>query len=309
VQQPYNSIGENMTAISANGITIEYETKGQAGNPAIILVRGLGSQLINWPLALLERLAAEGFFVVVFDNRDAGLSTKFDAAGAIDIADLMARAEAGETLNVPHHLEDMAADVIGLMDGLGIEKAHVAGISLGGMVAQVLAAKHGGRLLSMNSIMSHSGNPDLPAGDPSARAALMRTADDPDDRAAAVEAAFESSMALSGHGYPTPDADRRRMAERVYDRCYCPDGRTRQRAAVVASGNRVELLRTIAVPTQVIHGTDDPLLHIAGGEDTAANIPGAEFHAIVGMGHETPASLAINLADLIGGFARRTQQS
>ncbi|MBT3334543.1 MAG: alpha/beta hydrolase, partial [Rhodospirillaceae bacterium] len=119
MQQPYNSIGENMTAISANGITIEYETKGQAGNPAIILVRGLGSQLINWPLALLERLAAEGFFVVVFDNRDAGLSTKFDAAGAIDIADLMARAEAGETLNVPYHLEDMAADVIGLMDGLG----------------------------------------------------------------------------------------------------------------------------------------------------------------------------------------------
>lgn len=307
--QPYNSIGENMTAISANGITIEYETLGRAGDTAIILVRGLGSQLINWPRALLERLAAEGYFVVIFDNRDAGLSSKFDAAGAIDIPDLMARAEAGESLDVPYHLEDMAADVIGLMDSLGIEMAHLAGISLGGMVAQVLAAKHGHRLLSMNSIMSHSGNPDLPTGDPEARAALMRTVEDPNDREAAVAAAFESSKLLSGPGYPTPDADRRRMAERVYDRCYCPDGRTRQRAAVVASGNRVQMLRTITVPTQVIHGTDDPLLHIAGGEDTAANIPGAEFRAIAGMGHETPESLGSNLADLIGGFARRTEQS
>ena len=125
-----------MTAIKANGITIEYEIQGQAKDPAIILIRGLGSQLINWPNALLERLAAAGFFVVIFDNRDAGLSSKFEAAGPVDIPDLMARAAAGQLLDVPYHLDDMAADVIGLMDDLDIEKAHVAGISMGGMVAQ-----------------------------------------------------------------------------------------------------------------------------------------------------------------------------
>ncbi|MDA1100758.1 MAG: alpha/beta hydrolase [Proteobacteria bacterium] len=298
-----------MTAISANGITLEYETHGRAGNPAIVLVRGLGSQLIHWPMALMERLVTAGFFVVTFDNRDAGLSSKFEAAGAINIPDLMARAAAGTPLDVPYHLEDMAADVIALMDGLGIEKAHVAGISMGGMVAQILAARHGARLRSMTSIMSHSGNPDLPSGTPEAMAALMRTGTDPNDREANINAAFEASKVLAGPGYTTSDADRRRLAEQAYDRCYCPDGRTRQRAAVVASGNRVKLLRTITIPCQVIHGVDDPLLNIAGGEDTAANIPGAEFHAIVGMGHETPAALAANLAQLIGDFANRIDQT
>jgi proline iminopeptidase len=298
-----------MTAIGANGINIEYEVHGQAGDPAIVLLRGLGSQLINWPLALMERLAAAGFFVVTFDNRDAGLSSKFEAAGVIDIPELMARAAAGAPLEVPYRLEDMAADVLALMDGLGIEQAHVAGISMGGMVAQILAARHGERLLSMASIMSHSGNPGLPTGTPEAMAALMPTGADPNDREAIIKAAFEASKVLAGPGYPTPDRDRRRLVEQAHDRCYCPDGRTRQRAAVVASGNRVEILRTITVPSQVIHGVDDPLLNIAGGEDTAANIPGAEFHAIAGMGHETPASLGANLAQLIGGFAARINRS
>ena len=298
-----------MTAIKANGITIEYEIQGRAKNPAIILIRGLGSQLINWPNALLERLAAAGFFVVIFDNRDAGLSSKFEAAGPVDIPDLMARAAAGQLLDVPYHLDDMAADVIGLMDDLDIEKAHVAGISMGGMVAQILAAKHPPRLSSMASIMSHSGNPDLPPGSPEAMAALMRTTTDPNDREAIIEAAISSAKVLAGPGYPTSDTDRRRLVERAHNRCYCPDGRTRQRAAVVASGNRVEMLRTITVPSQVIHGGDDPLLNIAGGEDTAANIPGAEFHAIAGMGHETPVSLAANLAQLISGFAGRIERA
>ena len=294
-----------MATIAANGISIEYDTWGQAGDPALILIRGLGSQMIHWPRELMDRLVADGFHVVTFDNRDAGLSSKFEAAGAMDIPDLTARAAAGESLDVPYCLEDMAGDVIGLMDGLGIATAHVAGISLGGMVAQVLAARHGDRLRSMASIMSHSGNPDVAQGKPEARAALMRTVDDPDDREAAVGAAVDSASMLAGPAYPTPDANRREMAERAYDRCYCPDGRTRQRAAVVASGNRVAMLRAITVPTQVIHGTDDPLLDIAGGEDTAANIPGAEFHAITGMGHEVPASLAAKLAGLIGAFAKR----
>ncbi|MBT4686821.1 MAG: alpha/beta fold hydrolase [Rhodospirillaceae bacterium] len=294
-----------MTAMNANGITIEYEVHGSANDPALILIRGLGTQLIHWPQVMIERLVVAGFYVVIFDNRDVGLSTKFEAAGASDLADLTARQAAGESIDVPYTLEDMAGDVIGLMDGLNIDRAHIAGISMGGMMAQVLAAKHSVRLRSMAAIMSHSGNPDLPQADPAARAALMDTPEDPNDREAAIEAIIASGQVLSGPGYPTPDKDRRKMAERAYDRCYCPDGRLRQRAAVVKSGNRVEMLRTITVPSQVIHGTDDPLLHISGGEDIAANIPNSEYHAIVGMGHETPASLATNLSDLIGDFARR----
>ena len=226
-----------MTAISANGITIEYESHGPADSPAMILIRGLGSQMIQWPAALMQRLAGQGFHVVTFDNRDAGLSTKFEAAGAMDIPDLMERAKAGENIKVPYLLDDMAADVIGLMDALAIDTAHVTGISMGGAIAQVLAAKHGARLRSMTSIMAQSGNPGIPPG------------------------------------------------------------------------NRVPMLQTITIPCQVIHGTDDPLLNIAGGADTAANIPGADFHAIAGMGHETPAALAPVLADLIGCFARRVDEA
>ena len=298
-----------MTAISANGITIEYETHGQEGNPALLLIRGLGSQMIHWPAALMQRLAAAGFYVVTFDNRDAGLSTKFEAAGAMDVADLMQRAKAGEDIEVPYLLDDMAADVIGLMDALSIVTAYVAGISMGGAIAQLLAAKHGGRLRSMTSIMAQSGNLDVPQGSPQAMAALMRAGGDESTRDGAIAANMATARILAGPLYPTSEADRRAMVERAYDRGHCPNGRTRQRAAIIKNGNRVAMLRTIKIPCQVIHGMDDPLLNIAGGEDTAANIPGADFHAIAGMGHETPATLAPVLADLIGCFARRVDET
>ena len=305
--------GKVMAAITANGITIEYETTGAATgaatDPALILVRGLGTQLINWPDNLLDRLAGMGFFVVVFDNRDVGLSAKFDSHGAPDLRDLMAKAKAGEDFDVAYTLEDMAADVIGLMDALNIATAHVAGISMGGAIVQVLAAGHGNRLRSMASIMAQSGNPDTPLGSPEAMAALMRAGADEDSREGAIAANVETSRILTSPKYPTSDADRRAMAERSYDRCHCPDGRVRQRAAIIESGDRRPLLRTITVPSQVIHGMDDPLLNIAGGEDTAANIPGADFHAIAGMGHETPALLSPFLADLIGGFANRVDEA
>ena len=298
-----------MTAISANGITIEYESHGPADSPAMILIRGLGSQMIQWPAALMQRLAGQGFHVVTFDNRDAGLSTKFEAAGAMDIPDLMQRAKAGENIKVPYLLDDMAADVIGLMDALAIDTAHVTGISMGGAIAQVLAAKHGARLRSMTSIMAQSGNPGIPPGSPEAMAALMRVGGDESTRDGAIAANLETARILAGPLYPTSDADRLAMVERVYERCHCPDGRTRQRAAIIKNGNRVPMLQTITIPCQVIHGTDDPLLNIAGGADTAANIPGADFHAIAGMGHETPAALAPVLADLIGCFARRVDEA
>jgi pimeloyl-ACP methyl ester carboxylesterase len=294
-----------MTAIQANGITIEYDTQGRPTDPALILVRGLGTQLINWPENLLQLLAGMGFYVVIFDNRDVGLSTKFDDAGAPDIKALLAKAKAGGEITVAYTIEDMAADVIGLMDALAIGTAHVAGISMGGAIVQVMAANHGGRLRSMASIMAQSGNPETPPGTPSAMAALMRAGADESTREGAIEANIATSRILASPKYSTSEADRRAMAERAHDRCHCPDGRIRQRAAIIKSGNRVPLLRTITVPSQVIHGIDDPLLNIAGGQDTADNIPGADFHAIAGMGHETPAALSPVLADLIGCFARR----
>ena len=294
-----------MTAIRANGITIEYETRGRPADPALILVRGLGTQLINWPENLLQLLAGMGFYVVIFDNRDVGLSTKFDDAGAPDIKALLAKAKAGGEITVAYTIEDMAADVIGLMDALAIGTAHVAGISMGGAIVQVMAANHGGRLRSMASIMAQSGNPETPPGTPSAMAALMRAGADESTREGANEANSATSRILASPKYPTSEADRRAMAEQAHDRCNCPGGRIRQRAAIIKSGNRGPLLRTITVPSQVIHGIDDPLLNIAGGQDTADNIPGADFHAIAGMGHETPAALSPVLADLIGCFARR----
>ena len=294
-----------MTAIQANGITIEYETRGAASDPALILVRGLGTQLINWPENLLQRLAAMAFYVVVFDNRDVGLSTKFDGASVPEIKALLATARAGEDFAVAYTLDDMANDVVGLMDALNIETAHVAGISMGGAIVQVLAAKHGGRLRSMASIMAQSGNPDTPTGTAAAMSALMREGADENTRDGAIKANIATARILASPNYPTTEADRRAMAERSYGRCNCPDGRIRQRAAIIKSGNRVPLLQTITTPTQVIHGIDDPLLNIAGGQDTADNIQGADFHAIAGMGHETPAALSPVLADLIGCFARR----
>lgn len=294
-----------MTAIRANGITIEYETRGRPADPTLILVRGLGTQLINWPENLLRLLAGMGFYVVIFDNRDVGLSTKFDEAGAPDINALLAQAKAGGEIAVAYTIEDMATDVIGLMDALTVETAHVAGISMGGAIVQVLAAKHGGRVRSMASIMAQSGNPETPPGTPSAMATLMRAGADESTREGAIEANIATSRILASPKYPTSETDRRAMAEQAHDRCNCPGGRIRQRAAIIKSGNRVPLLQTIAVPSQVIHGIDDPLLNIAGGWDTADNIAGADFHAISGMGHETPAALSPVLADLIGCFARR----
>lgn len=274
-----------MTQLTANGIAIEYERYGADHDETIVLVRGLGTQLIDWPLSFLETLVDHGFQVIIFDNRDAGLSEKFEGRPA-------------------YTLGDMAGDIVALMDGLGIGRAHVFGISMGGMIAQVLAAGHPDRLLSLTSVMSSSGRKGLPGPTPAAAAALTRetpaTASEDD-----IIAATADDMAVFGSpGYPLDAGERLRLAGERIRRSYCPGGVRRQMAAVIASGSRVELLKGITVPTLVIHGADDPLVPLAAGEDTAACIPGARLVVIPGMGHDLPPALVPTIAGLLVDFCQ-----
>ncbi len=253
-------------------VDICYETQGRAGDPAIVLIRGLGTQLIEWPPALIDSLVAEGLFVVTFDNRDAGLSSQIT-----DVATVPA-----------YRLQDMAGDVVGLLDHLRIDRAHVLGISMGGMIAQHVAFSHGARMRSLISVMSSSGDPNLPRPSPEIFARLGATAEGAD---AIIALTAENKAAFGSPGYPEPLQVRMDAARRAYERSYRPEGVTRQMQAVIADGSRVARLNDIEVPTLVIHGADDPLVPLAAGKSTAAHVPGAKLVVIAGMGHNIPDAL------------------
>lgn len=273
-----------MTAVRANGITIEYEESGAREAPTILLVNGLGVQLVYWADALIEGLVAAGFHVVRFDNRDAGLSTKLDHSGVPDMAAARAQVAAGERPEAPYLLDDMAADAIGLLDALGIARAHVVGTSMGGMIGQILAARYPDRVASLVSIMSSSGRAGLPAGSPEAWRAIAKLPEE-GERETMIAAGMENIRVLAGPGLPADEAVLRRQVERAVDRNHHPPGKARQFLAIMASGSRVELLRTIAAPVLVIHGSADPAIPAAAGEDTAATVPSAGLKLIEGMGH------------------------
>ena len=264
-----------------NGINIEVETHGPSDAPAFLLMRGLSTQLIQWPEAFLAAFTQAGFQVVVYDNRDCGLSQKFPEAGAPSLADLLSG-----KIESPYQLADMAKDAVGVLDHLEIESAHVAGISLGGMVAQHLAFSHGHRFESLASVMSTSGAPGLPPGTPEAIDALTSQPSDPSDRECVIAHSMKTQKVISSPGYPPTEAELRSYFERAYDRCYCPDGSARQLAAVVADGSRVERLARIDRPFLVLHGASDPLIPLACGEDTADRVPGAKLVVVPGMGHD-----------------------
>jgi pimeloyl-ACP methyl ester carboxylesterase len=240
-----------------------------------------------------------GHRVITFDNRDAGLSTKFHRAGSIDIGEAMGRAARGDPIDAPYRIGDMALDVVGLLDALEVQTTHVAGISMGGMIAHLLAIRHGERLRSLTSIMSSSGAPGLPGPTPEAAAALMSRPEDPDDRESVIRHSVETEKVFGSPGYPPGDAYLRAAAERAYDRCHCPEGISRQMLAVLTGGERAELLKTIRVPTLVIHGVDDPLIPVEAGMDTAKRIPGAELRLIPGMGHDVAPGLIPTLVEAI----------
>jgi len=288
-----------MTTIKANGIEIDVEELGARTAMPLVLIRGLGTQRTAWPEEFLAALVERGHRVITFDNRDVGHSTKFDRAGSANVADAMARAARGEPVKAPYTLDDMALDVVALLDTLEIESAHVAGISMGGMIAQLLAARHGERLRSLTSIMSSSGAPGLPGPTPEAAAALLSRPENPEDRESVVRHHVELLKVIGSPGFRPGDAYLRAMAEKAYDRCYCPDGMERQLVAILAAESRGELLAAIRVPTLVIHGQDDPLIPVEAGIDTAERIPGAELCLIPGMGHDVVPALAPILAEAI----------
>lgn len=289
-----------MAQIHANGISIEVERSGNQSDPAIVLIRGLGTQLIQWPEKFVRRLIERRFQLVVFDNRDVGLSEKFDAAGVPDIAALMAgQAESA------YQLSDMAQDVCSVLDVLDIESAHVAGMSMGGMIAQLVATSAPTRTRSLVSIMSSSGGPGLQAPTPEAAAALTSRPERPDERESIIAHSMTTRRVIGSPGFPVSDAELRREVEAAFDRCYCPEGVARQLAAVIQGGSRVEQLKTITAPTLVIHGADDPLVPLDAGRDTAKHIPGAQLEIIEGMGHELSPGLETRLADLIADCASK----
>lgn len=297
---PGRSEPDAVASCRANGIRIELEEHGPVDAPAWLLIRGLGTQLVQWPRSLVDALVAAGFRVVLFDNRDAGLSEKLDAAGVPDAAALL-RGELGEP---PYRLQDMADDTVGVMDALGLEVAHVMGISMGGMIAQRLAIHHPGRCRSLVSVMSSSGAAGLPGPTPEAAAALRARPEDPDDREQVLELAMRCQRVIGSPGYPMTDAELRRYVEVAYDRCHCPEGLLRQLAAVTHDRDRAERLGEVRTPTLVIHGAADPLVPLAAGRDTARRIPEARFEAVAGMGHDVTEANAPLLARHLIGFAR-----
>lgn len=293
-----------MAKIKANGITIEYEESGHSSNPSIMLIRGLGTQLIDWPIEFVDGLVDRGFRVIYHDNRDAGLSTKFEKAGVPNVVESFAKAAAGETIQSAYTMDDMALDVIGLQDALGIKSAHIVGMSMGGMIAQKLAINHANRAKSLTSIMSGSGNPDLPPGKPEATRFITNPPENPDDRESVIAYGTETLRILGSPGYPESEEVRRKIYTARYERCYYPPGVARQMTAILADGSRVEQLKTITAPTLVIHGADDPLVPVEAGKDTAANIPNARLETIEGMGHNIPVPLVPILVNLIADHAK-----
>ena len=286
-----------MPHVTANGIQIEYDTFGDSSFPALLLIAGNGAQMILWDVEFCELLAKTGLFVIRFDNRDSGLSTKFDGAGIPDIIATIKAYMEGKPVESAYSLDDMAEDSVGLLDALGIEKVHICGISMGGMVAQVISYRHPKHVLSLTSIMSSTGNPDLPKGKPDAIAAVVAPA--PEEREAYVEHNVNIWRRIWSPGFPFEERRVRTVIEKSYDRSYYPQGMARQYTAILASGDRRPLLSSIKIPALVIHGADDPLIPVEGGKDTARVIPGASLLIINGMGHDMPKGVWAEIVDAI----------
>ncbi|MHA1966017.1 MAG: alpha/beta fold hydrolase [Candidatus Thorarchaeota archaeon] len=263
-------------------IELIYDTFGNTSSQPMLLIMGLGGQMIRWDEALCQALAGQGRWVIRFDNRDVGLSTKFDEAGVPDVMALVQ----GETVEVPYKLVDMAGDAVGLLDALGIKEADVVGVSMGGMIAQTMAIHYPDRVRTLTSIMSSTGNPSLPQPKPEAMAVLLTPP--VSNLTDYVHNSLKAAKVLHGPKYPLDEDYVRNWSERSYERCYHPQGFSRQLGAILTSGSRHEALANVKIPTLVIHGDVDPLVPVEGGKDTAKSIPEAKLVIIEGMGHSFP---------------------
>ncbi len=292
-----------MPNIPANGIRIEYDTFGNPSSPAIVLINGLGVQMIYWEDAFCDQLADEGHYVIRYDNRDIGLSTKFDDFGVPDIPGAMAALSRGEKIETAYTLEDMADDAVGLIRALGIEKAYFCGSSMGGIIAQTVAANHPECVLGLISIMSSSGDPKLPSPKPEVMEALLTPS--PDTRKEYIEHNV-NYWRIVGSPVFEYDEDRiRKRAAAAFDRSHYPYGKSRQMLAVISRGNRKEVLKSITVPTLVIHGTEDPLVPVQAAYDIAETIPNAKLVTVEGMGHDMPVDTWPVIISAISGHTKR----
>jgi proline iminopeptidase len=286
---------------AVNGLEIDYEVHGDATAPALLAIMGLGMPAAAWPPALIERLVNRGARVITFDNRDAGGSTRMNGARTLPLPVAMLRAALRRPVPAPYTLHDMAADAAGLLDALGIDRAHVVGVSMGGMIAQLLAAKHPQRVASLTSIMSSTGNPSLRVsmGKPKALRAILSRASDPRDLESVIS---RLEHVYSVIGSPSAGRDRaefRQHLERIARRGLDTAASRRQLLAVLAAGDRREWLRRITAPTLVLHGRLDPLVPLAAGVETAQCIAGARLVVIEGMGHDLPPALLPRIAEEI----------
>ncbi len=290
-----------MPAVIANGLKIEVETRGDPANPAVLLIMGLGMQLVAWPESFCQALVDAGFHVILFDNRDVGLSEKISSAKPPSLPLATMRYFLHLPVRAPYLIDAMAADSVGVLDALGMKAAHVVGVSLGGMIAQTVAANYPERCLSLSSIMASSGDRRLPNA--SLKVTRLMLARPP------AKASLEQ---LTGHllglfeaigspGFPTPPALMRERLGAGLRRGYYPAGTVRQMLAIVASGDRSAQLRTITTPTLILHGDSDPLVRVSHGIDCARKIPRAKLKIIPGMGHDLAPGL---LPILAGGPAR-----
>jgi pimeloyl-ACP methyl ester carboxylesterase len=298
-----------MSSLRCNGLDIEYESLGDPAAPAILLIMGLGMQLVAWPDGFCRHLVERGLRVIRFDNRDAGLSGRVEGGKRPNLVWAMLAARLRLPLRPPYTLNDMASDAIGLIDGLGIAQAHVAGASMGGMIAQVLAARFPQRVLSLTSIMSSSGNPRLSWPKRDALKALMSRPEDPRNPEIVIDHLVRVFGVIGSPAFPADPAELRMRLGHAVRRSYYPAGVARQLLAVIAAGDRRKLLRTIAVPTLVIHGSADPLVPLDAGRDTARNIPGSRLMLIDGMGHDLPPALYERLAEAIAAHCAAAARS
>jgi pimeloyl-ACP methyl ester carboxylesterase len=286
----------------ANGIELCYDAFGDHAAPPMVLIMGLAAQMIAWDEEFCGELASRGYWVIRFDNRDIGLSTKLAELGVPDVTALLGALLQGKAVSAPYTLRDMAADTVGLMDALGIKSAHVVGASMGGAIAQEIAIHHPARLRTLTSIMSSTGEPGLPQPTPEAMQILM--APTPTDREAYLKRYLQTWAVLRGPGFPLDEARDAERGARTFERGLNPPGVARQLAAIMASGSRKEALAAVKAPALIIHGDADPLVRLDGGQATARAIPGAKLLVINGMGHALPIPMWPQIIAAIEGHAR-----
>ena len=294
-----------MAKVHANGIDIEYQSHGQEGGTPLLLIHGFGQQCIAWPPELVAGFVEAGLRVITFDNRDTGLSQKWDGV-VPDFPAISAAMRSGQEPPAPYTLSDMAADAAALLDALGIASAHVTGASMGGMIAQLVALEHGHKVRSLVEIFSTTGDIGLP---PSSREAHLALTTPPDahDRESVITHVLKSRKAYASTGFTLDDGRAAEIVGRAYDRMYYPEGGLRHWAAILAATPRGERLKRLALPTLVLHGSADTLLPPEHGRRIAECVAGAEYHEIGGWGHDMPAGVVPLLLGYIVPFIRKVE--